>query len=179
MFMIIMIYFPVSHSERHVLSLHFVWLHFFQPAKHGTARPKLWRKTWRTRSSGWGYKMKVSVQTHWSPFPPSNKTAYRMLPVGFLMSFLFLFRGSFSASWFSWSLFILAKRFMYITIPEYIHKICFNVHLSIIFLRWSNSMQVFKHSVGWLHLCLFLLCNYTYFACLILQPSLAILYPHQ
>ena len=116
-------------------------------------------KTWRTRSSGWGYKMKVSVQTHWSPFPPSNKTAYRMLPVGFFNVFFF-FRGSFSASWFSWSVFILAKRCMYITILEYIHKLCFNVHLSIIFLRWSNSMQVFKHSVGWLHLCLFLLCNY-------------------
>ena len=46
-------------------------------------------KTWRTRSSGWGYKMKVSVQTHWSPFPPSNKTAYRMLPVGFFNVFFF------------------------------------------------------------------------------------------
>lgn len=74
--------------------LRFVRLHFFQPNMVQLDQ-SCGEKTWRTRSSGWGYKMKASIWTHWNAFPLSNKAAYGFCPSN-LMSVFWLFRGSFS-----------------------------------------------------------------------------------
>ena len=162
--MIIMIYFRVSHTERHVLFLHFVWLHLFQTAKHGTARPKLWRKTWRTRSSGWRYKTKVSVRTLWSAFPLFHHLL--KLRTGCCPSIFF-------CEFISGIILSLMVLMVFLHLGEYIHKIFFNVHLSIIFLLemiqfYIASIQAFSWMVAPV---LHVVCLSLHHFCFMFRPS--------
>lgn len=140
--------------------LRFVRLHFFQPNMVQLDQ-SCGEKTWRTRSSGWGYKMKASIWTHWSVFPLSNKAAYRILSVKFDVCFLVI--SGIIQSHDSHGLSSSGQRGVCILPSWNTYTTYFSMSIlgSFSHWRWSNfTLQVFKYAVGWLHLSLVLLCNY-------------------
>ena len=111
-------------------------------------------KTWRTRSSGWGVQDE-GINLNWSAFPLSNKAAFPGFCPSNLMS-LFGYFGDHSHDSHGLS---SSGRTGECILPSW--NMCtkyfsMSILRSFSHWRWFNFiLQVFKYSVGWLHLSIY------------------------